>query len=144
MTKEKLFLGESEPLGGLSNEKELAGICPKEFQKNNPWSDYANELFLGGGDICNWKWKTTNEVEKHKQFDCFHSLLGTFGLSHEDKEAVAGWMLSEMLMEIPTISPLEMEPLNKREKGKRKRSIWRNPIKPKDKKKLENWERIFT
>lgn len=28
-------------------------------------------------------------------------LLQTFDIPHEDKESVAGWMLSEMLNEIP-------------------------------------------
>jgi len=32
---------------------------------------------------------------------------------------------------------------NKKEEGKRKRSIWRCPTKPKDAKKLANWERIY-
>lgn len=33
---------------------------------------------------------------------------------------------------------------NQKEEGKRKRSIWRRPTKPKDAKKLANWERIYT
>ena len=36
---------------------------------------------------------------------CFQGVLGTFGLRHEDKEAVAGWMLSEMLAEVPEYIP---------------------------------------
>ncbi len=34
--------------------------------------------------------------------------------------------------------------LNKKEEGKRKRSIWRRPTPPKDKNKPANWERIYT
>jgi hypothetical protein len=39
--------------------------------------------------------------QKNKQFSCFRGLLGSFCLPHEGKEAVAGWMLSEMLTEVP-------------------------------------------
>jgi hypothetical protein len=97
--KEDLFSG--KPGLGLSNERELAKICPKEFWEDSPWSAYAMKLFYNGGDIGNWKWKTGDESRQDKQFACFQALLGTFRLSHEDKEAVAGWMLSEMLTEVP-------------------------------------------
>jgi len=101
MSKEQLFLGSPGPLGGLTNEEELAKACPEEFQRDNPWSDYANKLFFMGGSIKNWKWKSNDDKEKVRQITCFRGLLGTFRLSHEDKEAVAGWMLSEMLAEVP-------------------------------------------
>lgn len=96
-----LFGGEPEFLGGLSNENELAVACPDEFKDDNPWSSYAMKLFFSGGKIANWKWKSDDPSERRRQMGCFHSLLGTFGLPHEDKEAVAGWMLSEMLTEVP-------------------------------------------
>jgi hypothetical protein len=98
---EQLFAGSPEPFGGLNNEDELAKACPEEFQGDNPWSDYAMKLFYFGGNIKNWKWKSEDKAVKNKQFACFHGLLGTFGLRNEDKEAVAGWMLSEMLTEVP-------------------------------------------
>jgi hypothetical protein len=96
-----LFAGKPEMLGGLTNEKELAKKCPKEFQQDNPWSNYAMKLFYNGGNIKNWKWKSDDDGIKEKQFACFYGLLGTFGLRHEDKKAIAGWMLSEMLQEVP-------------------------------------------
>ena len=102
MSKELLFSGSPEPLGGLTNEDELAKACPEEFKRRgNPWSNYAMKLFYSGGNIKNWKWKTEDKDVKNRQFACFHGLLGTFGIRHEDKTAVAGWMLSEMLAEIP-------------------------------------------
>jgi hypothetical protein len=101
MSKELLFSGYPEPLGGLSNEKELAKICPDDFQKNNPWSEYASKLFFMGGNIKYWKWKSEDAMVKGRQLACFRGLLGTFGLPHEHKQAVAGWMLSEMLQEVP-------------------------------------------
>jgi hypothetical protein len=107
MSNERLFAGHPGILGGLSNEDELAKLCPKEFEKNNPWSDYAMKLFFCGGNIANWKWKTDDTVTRRHQRDCFSGLLGTFELSHNDKTAVAGWMLSEMLAEVPAYVPNE-------------------------------------
>jgi len=101
MPQNLLFSGSPEMLGGLTNEDDLAKACPEEFQRDNPWSEYASKLFFMGGSIKNWKWKSEDNKVKGRQFACFRGLLGTFGLPHEDKEAVAGWMLSEMLMEVP-------------------------------------------
>ena len=96
-----LFEGESGFLGGLSNEAELAKQCPDSFRDRNAWSDYASQIFFNGAKIHSWKFKDPNKEVQIKQFSCFKGLLGTFAIPHEDKEAVAGWMLSEMLMEIP-------------------------------------------
>jgi hypothetical protein len=97
----KLFEGNPGFLGGLSNESELARSCPEEFKKQNPWSEYADKIFYMGGSIKNWEWKTDDQDVRKKQIECFKGLLGTFGLRTEDKSAVAGWMLSEMLKEVP-------------------------------------------
>ncbi len=98
---EKLFSGTPIAFGGLSNEKELAEICPDEFKKNNPWSTLAMNLFFEGGKIGHWKFKSSDRATCGRQLSCFSALLGTFDIPHEDKEAVAGWMLSEMLQELP-------------------------------------------
>ncbi len=100
-----LFAGNGQPFGGLSNERELAKLCPPEFKRGNPWSSYASRVFFGGANIANWKWKSDDEAVRRHQKGCFHGLLGTFDLKHEDKEAVAGWMLSEMLTEVPEYVP---------------------------------------
>ncbi len=105
--KNALFTGKPEPFGGLSNERELAKQCPPEFKKTNKWSDAAMRLFFSGGNIAHWKWKSEDPEERKKQKQCFTSVLGTFDLKHEDKEAVAGWMLSEMLSEVPSHIPAE-------------------------------------
>jgi hypothetical protein len=97
----KLFAGKPEMLGGLSNEDELAKLCPGEFKRDNPWSDYSRKVFFLGANISNWKWKSANPNIRKHQHACWYGLLGTFGLSRENKEAVAGWMLSEMLSEVP-------------------------------------------
>ncbi|MGD1003365.1 MAG: hypothetical protein ABR884_02200 [Minisyncoccia bacterium] len=102
-----LFIGKPEMLGGLSNEEQLVKECPPEFHKDNPWSNYASELFFKGGKIANWKWKSDDPTERRRQMNCFDGLLGTFGIGHNEKESVAGWMLSEMLAEVPEYVPPE-------------------------------------
>lgn len=97
----ELFSGKARVMGGLSNEDSLAKICPEEFKKDNKWSDLANSIFFKGADTTNWNYKSSNVEEQTKQKNCLMGLLQTFGLSHEDKEAVAGWMLSEILNKIP-------------------------------------------
>ena len=47
--------------------------------------------------------------ERQRKLSCFKSLLGSFDIKHEDKEAVAGWMLSEMLTEVPKHMPIKKE-----------------------------------
>jgi len=106
MADSKLFSGRIEPMGGLSNENELAKECPADFKNShNPWTNYACHLFFEGANIGNWKWKSTDKKEKSKQLKFLHGLLSGFGLGHAEKEAVAGWMLSEMLSEVPEHVP---------------------------------------
>ncbi len=104
-----LFSGTPNLLGGLSNEQELVGLCPQEFQNDNPWSSYASKLFFRGANISNWKWRQENEHERKRQLNCFSGLLGSFDIDHEDKEAVAGWMLSIILVEVPEWAPSKRE-----------------------------------
>lgn len=96
-----LFSGKPQVFGGLSNELELEEVCPSEFREENSWSDYASKIFFMGADISKWKWRETDPEERKKKLQCFDGLLGSFGISHEGKEAVAGWMLSVMLEEVP-------------------------------------------
>lgn len=99
------FSGEPQPFGGLSNKRTLAKACPAEFKENNPWSNYASRVFFKGTDIANWKWKSNDEAERQRQKACFQALLDTFDLGHNEKESVAGWMLSLMLTEVPEYVP---------------------------------------
>lgn len=101
----KLFAGAPGFLGGLSNETELAKECPLEFKEENKWSSAAMSLFYLGGNIGGWKWKSDDKEVKSRQLSCFKGVISGFGLRHEDKEAVAGWMLSEMLAEVPKHVP---------------------------------------
>src|SRR3989344_6016502 len=97
-----LFAGESLPLGGLSNENDLAEICPQEFKSTgNRWSGFARLISRGGinaaGNYWNWRWKSTSLNEREYQLRLLLNLLDTtFVLNFENRVAIAGWMLSEM------------------------------------------------
>lgn len=106
MTAAASLFPETSPfsLGGLPNEDELARICPQEFKKRNPWSDYASKVFYEGAIIDNWQWKSNDPAVQRRQKECFSGVLSGF-MPHEKKEAVAGWMLSEMLTEVPVYIP---------------------------------------
>ena len=98
-----LFSGRLEPLVGLpeKKEKKLAETCPDKFRGDNAWSNYAMQHLSNIIDMANWKWKSNDAAERLRQFGYFSRILGTFNLRPEDKKAVAGWMLSEMLTEVP-------------------------------------------
>lgn len=102
-----LFSGTPEPFGGLTNEHELVKRCPEDFKGANLWSSYASKVFFLGADIQNWGWKSADKEIQKRQLGCLKGLLSTYGIAHEDKEAVAGWMLSEMLTEVPEYLPPE-------------------------------------
>ena len=102
----ELFAGRLLPLGGLSNERELAKACPYKFKKDNHWTRYVT-LFPNKGsvDTANWKWKSDDTMERSHQLKCLYGVLKALGLWPEDKLAVASWMLSEMLSEVPVYLP---------------------------------------
>ena len=104
---ELLFSGTPQPFGGLSNEKELVDACPLEFRGCNVWSSYTRRLFLEGGGNVNWKWASEDEEERKRQAACFCGIFGSMSLGLNDKMALAGWMLSHMLSEVPEVIPCE-------------------------------------
>ena len=99
-----LFAGRVLPHGGLSNEAELIIDCPREFRQDNDWSVFIRMMYTAGADRSGWKWKSRSKTEKKKQFICFGALLKA-RIMPEDRVAVAAWMLSEMLVEVPVHSP---------------------------------------
>lgn len=107
MANEVLFSGRHLPLppGGLSNEKELIDCCPSEFKLHNPWSTLAMRLYFEGGHFRDhWKFKEKDADICRTQLMCLEALLDDFygGYSSpEDRAAIGGWMLSEMLEELP-------------------------------------------
>jgi len=97
-----LFSGKPNFFGGLSNERELVSLIPTEFRnRRNPWTALASSVFFQGANITGWSFKTANQEVRTQQLACFKAALSGFDLSHDDKEALCGWMLSEMLTELP-------------------------------------------
>jgi hypothetical protein len=86
--------------GGLSNERDLAAACPPEFMKDNPWSRAAMRLYYDAAEAVTLKWKSEDVAEQSRQTQYFGALLDG-DLPTREKFAVAGWMLSEMLTEVP-------------------------------------------
>lgn len=116
MSKELLFAGsyDSQGIGGgfISNRKELVKACPEEFFRNeNPWSVYIDKVLQSGGcKSGHWKWQVSDMSERLKMRIYFQVLLSNKGgLSGTDLRAVAGWMLSEMLTEVPEYIPREVK-----------------------------------
>jgi hypothetical protein len=100
---EKLFSGSPAFFGGLSNERELIPLIPDQFRRHdNPYTRLANLIFFNGANMAVWPFRSTNEAERIRQKRCLRAVLSGFDLSHEDKEALGGWMLSEMLTEVPS------------------------------------------
>lgn len=98
----KLFAGSPSFLGGLSNERELVPLIPDEFRRHeNPWLQLANSIFFNGASMKQWSFRSDDAAVVRRQLDCFKAALQGFDLSHQDKEALCGWMLSEILEEVP-------------------------------------------
>jgi hypothetical protein len=97
--------------GGLSNQDELVKACPEEFKnENSKWSLYVGKLIESGGKTENWKWQIDDNYERGRMYSFFKTLLkNTGGLPAADCRAVAGWMLSEMLTEVPEYIPCEVK-----------------------------------
>jgi hypothetical protein len=104
-----LFAGQPSETEGLSNEDVLVALCPEQFKVENEWSIYAMMLYFQGGQITQWSWKSNDLATKQHQLACFKSVLQTFGLRHIEREAIAGWMLSEMLTVCPEYEPIRRE-----------------------------------
>lgn len=81
--------------------REVVANIPAEFKDNyrNPWCQFAGKCFFGGADLTAWKWR--NPALKRDQLRYLKTWLGSFDPSHETKEAVCGWLLSLMLLEVP-------------------------------------------
>lgn len=99
---DRLFAGSPSFLGGLSNERELVPLIPSEFRLHgNPWAQLANSIFFNGASMKTWVFRSDDASVVRYQLDCFEAALQGFDLSHQDKEALCGWMLSEILTTVP-------------------------------------------
>jgi len=93
--------------GVLSNERRLVHMCPDEFMDDdNPWAQYVMKIATEGCDVSSWKWLTDDEDAREIQFGHFCFLLGASHLSHNELKGLAGWMLFNMLEEIPEYIPV--------------------------------------
>ena len=104
-TEPELFSGKPLSMGGLSNELKLVKLCPPEFRSDNPWSDLAARELRHPAETSNWKWKIKYAFMREQYLDRYHALLGSEGLEFPDRIAIGGWMLSEMLTEVPQYIP---------------------------------------
>lgn len=102
MSRGILFSGTAKVFGGVTNEAELDKTCPGEFRDpRNPWNAYVRYLLEPGSNKRASKFKSNNLEEINKQIGLFKAIIRSFDLSRESKIAVASWMLSEILEEIP-------------------------------------------
>lgn len=105
MNTAELFSGERLPRGGLSNEQELARSCPRPFfNLENPWHAYVGDASLWGWNESSWKWQSPDAEVQVRQKNCLEALLDgdRRNLTITIRNAIAGWMLSEMLTDVPT------------------------------------------
>src|SRR5450755_734641 len=83
----------------------LVRMCPKGFyDSNNSWSSYVAALLSRGGvtEELNWKWKrSSSDIERTRQRRNLSEVLTEEMLVPSNRRAIAGWMLSEMLAEVP-------------------------------------------
>jgi hypothetical protein len=99
-----LFSGHPIVRGGLSNEEELARLCPSEFlDTHDPWHNCIAEGEFWGRNEQAWKWKNPNPDVQAQQKKCLDNLLDGSRqvLPITTRHAIAAWMLSEMLEEVP-------------------------------------------
>jgi hypothetical protein len=93
--------------GGINllDVKQVLRECPDEFKKTGPWTRFAAKLMIIGLDSSNWKWKISSE-ERYKWIIKLVYLRGSPNFTIEDKMYIGGWMLSEMLSEVPNLPNL--------------------------------------
>lgn len=105
MSTHELFSGVPHSSGGLSNEEQLVKRCPPRFWFGNPWSKFARLFHAKGADVRQWTWRVQDTRAQTKQLHCLVGILGSQNLPEHLKVATAGWMLSEMLVELPEHYP---------------------------------------
>lgn len=101
VSHEELFAGTPDFFGGISNQIKLTKICPPFFREDNEWSRYSR-IFQETRECIKWKWKTDSTDIRRKQLACLNALLNSKEISTHSLHAIGGWMLSEMITEIPS------------------------------------------
>ena len=105
MSQEHLFSGIFCIDGGLTNDDMgyLSEKSPTGFgDSSNEWTKYAFKVIIeGGASIENWEWKSDDELIKQKQLKYFRAICLSPRECSQRHWAIAGWMLSEMLINVP-------------------------------------------
>ena len=101
MIVENIFQGKSKIFGGVTDIEMLIKSCPKDFYKKNLWSNFVNIIiYRDCYDQNQWDWKSTDRNVQQKQF-CYLSGLINAKISIENKLAITGWYLSNILKSVP-------------------------------------------
>lgn len=110
-TASLLFSSNLCPTSSFSDGQRLIEMCPSRFGHGNSWSDAALLLFLENDnvDTSDWKWRSDDQATRDHQKNCLYGLLSTFCLTCYHKKALAGWMLSEMLTDVPASTFQQIE-----------------------------------
>ncbi len=86
--------------GWQTNVSKLQDYYLRKFRIENDWSKAAMKL-SGPTYPASWKWKQIDPVVRQRCYIGLMSIISSFWLSREDKAAIAGWILSEILHEVP-------------------------------------------
>jgi|GEM_PF-1678797 len=79
--------------------KQILEKCPDVFKGDSPWTAFvANLIRVGSADTHSWKFR---KKEHNVCLIRLILLLGNKGIRFEERAYIGGWMLSEMLEEIP-------------------------------------------
>ena len=98
-----LFDGEVR-CGALSNVFELVELVPEEFSPENEWYQYVEHLYAKGGQEYDASWKARSDFVESLWYHtrkCFKYAFMDSRIPREKRFALCGWMLSEMLAEVP-------------------------------------------
>ena len=96
------FSGTTGDFGALSNAVGLLMLCPDKFKLfSNPWNILAFQVLTLGADMKDWDFKSPGREVAVKQLSLLRAVRRTPALSADGRVALAGWMLSEMLTEVP-------------------------------------------
>lgn len=79
--------------------------CPKEFLRaDNPWHKLSLVVYKaqkGAEHTFDWTWRTTNPTVKYRQYEYVRDVLSRKEEELGVRLAVAGWLLSKFLRELP-------------------------------------------
>lgn len=100
-TLNTVFQGRPKVHGGVSNIENIIKKCPTSFYQKNYWSDFINIIiYRDNYDQVSWPWKSKDNNTRQHQFSYLFGLIHA-PINIEDKLAVAGWYLSEILKSVP-------------------------------------------